>query len=100
VFAAEIVAAAAAQPATVLTLAPVTTLAAAGRGNPRYFERARMVSMAGAYRVRGNTTAVAESKLVRDPAAMAAVLGFPWVGAPRMVGLDVTLRVGCLPAAE
>jgi hypothetical protein len=36
--------------------------------------------------------------VVRGPATMAAVLGFPWGGPPRLVGLDVTLRAQLGPA--
>jgi purine nucleosidase len=87
---------------TLITLGPLTNLAAALEREPKLPSLARnLVMMAGSYRSPGNTAPTSEWNVACDPEAMQAVLS-AWesaegVGRPVALGLDVTERAKFLP---
>lgn len=83
---------------TLIATGPMTNLAQAARQDARTFQRlGEIVQMGGAFRVRGNTSDVAEFNIFVDPEAAAAVLA---TSVPlRLVPLDVTQQA-VLPRPE
>jgi purine nucleosidase len=82
---------------TIVTMGPMTNLAAAMQREPRIVAQvARVVSMGGARREGGNITASAEYNMYADPHAAQVVLqsGAPCV----VIGLDATHQVLITPA--
>ena len=76
---------------TLVTLGPLTNIAAAERQDPKGFRLLKeIVTMGGAVAVPGNMTAVAEFNVLADPEAARAVFrcGLPLL----LVGLDVTRK--------
>lgn len=84
------------QELTVLSLAPLTTLAQALAVEPDLPNLlGRLVVMGGAVEVGGNTSGVAEANFANDPDAAAAVIdafGTTGSATPTLVPLDVTAR--------
>lgn len=76
---------------TLITLGPLTNAAAAlRRGRERFRLLKEIVTLGGAFFVRGNVTEEAEFNIYADPVAAREVLAS---GVPvRMIGLDVTHR--------
>ncbi|HEY8526487.1 MAG TPA: nucleoside hydrolase [Acidimicrobiales bacterium] len=76
----------------LVTLGPLTTLAAALRTDPGLAGRLRSVTVMGGRVGAGHVVSAAESNVGRDPNAAAQVLAAPWstAEAPLLVGLDVT----------
>jgi inosine-uridine nucleoside N-ribohydrolase len=74
---------------TVLTIGPLTNLAAAlvALGSA---PRARLVVMGGSAKGGGNARPFGEANIANDPGAGAAVLQAEWSVPPVLVGLDVT----------
>ncbi|MEM7238318.1 MAG: nucleoside hydrolase [Pseudomonadota bacterium] len=82
---------------TLVPVGPLTNLAIALEREPAITDLvAEVVVMGGAVRTRGNITEHAEANIWQDPHAAEKVLNAPWP--MRMVGLDVTERVRCVPA--
>ncbi|MEO0637149.1 MAG: nucleoside hydrolase [Pseudomonadota bacterium] len=78
----------------VCPIGPLTNLAAAAALDPEFTSNcARIVTMGGAARVKGNVTAFAEANTWHDPHAARDL----WLagGHQIMVGLDVTLQILC-----
>lgn len=77
--------------ATIVTLGPLSTIAAALKRNPEIASRARrLVVMGGAFASPGNAYPAAEANIVHDPLAAQRVLEAAWNEPPLLVGLDVT----------
>ncbi len=77
--------------ATIVTLGPLSTVAAALERNPAIASRARrLVVMGGAFASPGNAYPASEANIAHDPIAAQRVLSFAWNGPPLLVGLDVT----------
>jgi inosine-uridine nucleoside N-ribohydrolase len=79
----------------LVTLGPLTTLAAALRIDPGVAARVRTVTvMGGLLGPGGHVVTTGESNVAHNPAAAAQVLAAPWstVEPPLLVGLDVTRR--------
>lgn len=75
----------------VISVGPLTNLAAALDADPTLAERVTTVtSMGGAALVPGNVTPVAEANIWNDPEAARIVLDAPW--RITLVGLDVTME--------
>ncbi|MFT3863821.1 MAG: nucleoside hydrolase [Solirubrobacterales bacterium] len=84
---------------TLLTLGPLTNVAAAIASDPSIVDCfSSVVAMAGSADLPGNTTAVAEYNVVVDPEAAAAVFeaGLPLV----MVGYDISRKRGVMHRAD
>lgn len=81
---------------TLITLGPLTNAAAASAGDPaRFRQLERIVTMGGAWGVRGNVRPEAEYNVWCDPAAAQAVFD---CGVPiAVVGLNVTRQVHVTP---
>ena len=76
----------------LLTLGPLSTLAAALAEDPGLAGRVRTLTvMGGSIRRGGNALAWAEANIAHDPNAAAAVVAADWVEPPLLVGLDATL---------
>ena len=85
--------------ATVVTLGPLSTLAAVLEGNPTIASRARrLVVMGGAFASPGNAYPAAEANIVHDPVAAQRVLEAGWNEPPLLVGLDVTHEATLTPS--
>ncbi|ONH33827.1 nucleoside hydrolase [Pseudofrankia asymbiotica] len=76
--------------ASLLTLGPLTNLAAAVRADAAAAASSRLTLMGGSARAQGNARPSAEANVANDPLAAAAALGAGWSAPPVMVGLDVT----------
>jgi len=76
--------------ASVLTLGPLTNLAAAVRADAAAARSSRLTLMGGSAHAQGNARPSAEANVANDPLAAAAALGASWSAPPVMVGLDVT----------
>ena len=77
--------------ATVVTLGPLSTLAAVLERNPAIASRARrLVVMGGAFASPGNAYPASEANIAHDPIAAQQVLSAEWNEPPLLVGLDVT----------
>lgn len=77
--------------ATIVTLGPLSTIAAALERNPEIASRSRrLVVMGGAFASPGNAYPAAEANIVHDPVAAQRVLEAAWNEPPLLVGLDVT----------
>ncbi len=77
--------------ATVVTLGPLSTLAAVLERNPAIASRARLlVVMGGAFASLGNAYPASEANIAHDPIAAQRVLSAAWNEPPLLVGLDVT----------
>jgi purine nucleosidase len=79
----------------LVTLGPLTTLAAALRIDPGIATRVRSLTVMGGTLGAGeHAVTAAEANVGHDPAAAAQVLAAPWdtAGPPLLVGLDVTRR--------
>jgi purine nucleosidase len=84
----------------LLTLGPLSSLAAALAADPDLAELLRSLTvMGGSVRVGGNVLPNAETNIALDPAAAAAVVAAGWIEPPLLVGLDVTLR-SLIPVAD
>lgn len=81
-----------AQADALVTLGPLSTVAAAVAAGVVPTRSLRLVVMGGAVGVPGNCLPAAEANIAHDPSAAAAVLGTAWASAPLLVGLDVTHR--------
>ena len=89
--AAEVLAAEWRRGTAVLSLGPMTNLAAAVRADPAAAAgSAGLVLMGGSARGGGNARPTAEANIAHDPSAAAASLAAGWSRPPVMVGLDVT----------
>ena len=76
----------------LLTLGPLTTLAAALAADPGLASRiGSLTVMGGAVRRGGNALPWGEANIAHDPVAAAAVVAAPWARPPLLVGLDATL---------
>lgn len=76
---------------SVITLGPLTNLAAAIREHPGLpAQVADLVVMGGSIREGGNALPLAEANFAHDPTAAAEVVAAPWSTPPLLVGLDVT----------
>ncbi|MBX6389734.1 MAG: nucleoside hydrolase [Frankia sp.] len=79
--------------AALLTLGPLTNLAAAVRADEGAARAASgWTMMGGSARAGGNARPAAEANVGNDPLAAATAMSAPWAVPPVMVGLDVTLR--------
>jgi purine nucleosidase len=76
--------------AALLTLGPLTNLAAAVRADPSAPASSRLTLMGGSARAQGNARPTGEANVANDPLAAAAALRAGWAAPPVMVGLDVT----------
>ncbi|WP_307873910.1 MULTISPECIES: nucleoside hydrolase [unclassified Frankia] len=76
--------------ASVLTLGPMTNLAAAVRADAGAARSSRLTLMGGSTRAEGNARPSAEANVANDPLAAAASLTAEWAAPPVMVGLNVT----------
>jgi purine nucleosidase len=78
----------------VITLGPLTNIAAVMRADPGWAGRVKALTvMGGSTRTHGgNALPAAEANIARDPVAAAAVVAGAWARPPLLVGLDVTLR--------
>jgi purine nucleosidase len=79
----------------IVTLGPLTTLAATLRIDPGLATRIRSLTvMGGVLTPDGHSVTTAESNVGHDPGAAAQVLATPWAGRepPMLVPLDVTRR--------
>ena len=77
--------------ATIVTLGPLSTMAAALERHPSIASRSRrLVVMGGAFASPGNAYPAAEANIVHDPVAAQRVLKAAWNEPPLLVGLDVT----------
>ncbi|WP_283139549.1 nucleoside hydrolase [Rhizohabitans arisaemae] len=74
---------------SLLTLGPLTNVAAAVRSSAGT-AKARLTLMGGSARAGGNARPGAEANIAHDPSAAAAVLAADWAAPPLMIGLDVT----------
>src|SRR5262245_45124542 len=75
---------------SLLTLGPLTNLAAAVRADASAARTSRLTLMGGSARALGNARPTGEANVAHDPLAAAAALGAGWSAPPVMVGLDVT----------
>lgn len=76
---------------TVLTLGPLSTIAALIEADPEWAASVgRVVIMGGAVGVPGNALPASEANFAHDPAAAQAVVTAPWRRPPLLVPLDVT----------
>lgn len=76
---------------TLLTLGPLTNVAAAALRDPDAIGRwGQLVVMGGASADPGNALPGAEANVAHDPIAAATVLAAAWVRPPLLVGLDAT----------
>lgn len=83
----------------IVTLGPLSNIAAAIASDPTWAPRVRqLVIMGGAILAQGNAMPVGEANIAHDPIAAALVLGAPWSRSPLLVGLDVTLVATLTPA--
>ncbi|MBL7500818.1 nucleoside hydrolase [Frankia sp. CNm7] len=76
--------------ASLLTLGPLTNLAAALRADAAAAASSRLTLMGGSARAQGNARPSAEANVAHDPLAAATAIGARWAAPPVMVGLDVT----------
>jgi len=76
--------------ASLLTLGPLTNLAAAVRADPAAARSSRLTLMGGSAHAEGNARPSAEANVAHDPLAAAAALDAEWSAPPVMVGLNVT----------
>lgn len=79
----------------LVTVGPLSTLAAALRDDPGIAGRVRTLTvMGGSVGVGGNALPLAEANIAHDPQGAAEVVAAPWAGErrPLLVGLDVTAR--------
>src|SRR5439155_26910683 len=77
----------------IVTMGPLTNLAAALRLDPSLPARVRrLVVMGGAARSPGNARPTGEANIAHDPAAAHDVLSAAWAQPPLLVGLDGTHR--------
>lgn len=84
--------------ATIVTLGPLSTIAAALERNPAIASRSRrLVVMGGAFASPGNAYPAAEANIVHDPVAAQRVLEAAWNEPPLLVGLDVTHEATLTP---
>jgi purine nucleosidase len=76
---------------TVVTIGPLSTTAAALRGDPAIAGRVRdVIVMGGAVAQKGNALPAGEANIAHDPVAAAEVVAASWTTPPLLVGLDVT----------
>jgi purine nucleosidase len=84
----------------LVTLGPLTNIAAAIARDPAWAARVReLVVMGGAARVSGNALPFGEANVAHDPHAADCVVNAAWQKPPLLVGLDVT-HVATLSPAE
>lgn len=77
----------------IVTIGPLTNIAAAIQADPTLASRVRrIVVMGGAVLVQGNALPVGEANIAHDPTAADIVARAAWVTPPLLVGLDVTHR--------
>lgn len=79
----------------LVTVGPLSTVAAALAGDPGIAARTRSLTvMGGSIAAGGNALPLAEANIAHDPEAAAAVVAARWAGErpPLLVGLDVTGR--------
>jgi purine nucleosidase len=76
--------------ASLLTLGPLTNLAAAVRADPAAARSSRLTLMGGSAHAEGNARPSAEANVAHDPLAAASTLDAEWSAPPVMVGLNVT----------
>ena len=77
----------------LVTVGPLSTVAAALAGDPGIAARTRSLTvMGGSIAAGGNALPLAEANIAHDPEGAAAVVSAGWAGerAPLLVGLDVT----------
>jgi purine nucleosidase len=74
----------------VLTLGPLTNLAAVVAADPGAARASRLTLMGGSARAQGNARPSAEANVAHDPIAAEVALSAAWSIPPVMVGLDVT----------
>ena len=76
----------------LVTLGPLSNIAAAIAADPTWAGRVRrLVVMGGAVVAQGNALPVGEANIAHDPTAAQLTFAAPWIEPPLMVGLDVTL---------
>jgi purine nucleosidase len=76
---------------SIVTLGPLTNIAALVREHPECVPRVReLIVMGGVAAGHGNAMPAGEANIAHDPEAAAIVVGAPWRERPLMVGLDVT----------
>jgi purine nucleosidase len=76
---------------SVVTIGPLSTLAAALRHDPSIAGRVDdLVVMGGAVQQKGNALPAGEANIAHDPIAAAEVVAASWSAPPLLVGLDVT----------
>lgn len=76
--------------ASLLTLGPLTNLAAAVRADAGAATGSRLTVMGGSAHAQGNARPTAEANVANDPLAAATVIGAAWAQPLVLVGLDVT----------
>lgn len=77
----------------LVTIGPLSTLAAALGFDPEIAARLRSLAvMGGAVRHSGNVLPWREANIAHDPAAASVVMTADWPSPPLLVGLDVTMR--------
>lgn len=77
----------------VVTLGPLSTIAALVQSNPAWCSTVgRVVVMGGAIAVSGNALPLSEANVAHDPSAAQTVFSAPWPRPPLLVPLDVTHR--------
>jgi len=75
----------------VVSIGPLTNIAAVIRADPTWASRVRrLVAMGGAALTQGNALPIGEANIAHDPTAADLVVRAAWATPPLMVGLDVT----------
>ena len=75
----------------VVSIGPLTNIAAVIRADPTWASRVRrLVAMGGAALTQGNALPIGEANIAHDPTAADIVVRAAWSTPPLMVGLDVT----------
>lgn len=76
---------------SIVTLGPLTNLAALTEANPGAVEAThRLVVMGGTVTTQGNALPLAEANIAHDPVAAQQVVTGGWMRPPLLVGLDIT----------
>ncbi len=84
---------------TIITLGPLSNIAAAIAQDPTWPTRVKdLYVMGGAVAVQGNALPQGEANIAHDPAAADVVARADWPNPPMLVGLDVTLAATFTPA--
>jgi purine nucleosidase len=78
---------------TIVSLGPLTNIAACIEADPSWAQRVgSLVVMGGAIITPGNAQPAAEANVAHDPTAASIVVGADWPSPPLLVGLDATHR--------